>query len=74
MKHLTTKERGSNMAEIYYTDEYTDENGKQWLSINGDTHYPLDQWSKEEAIEDYLSPEAEEKRQEFFYRAWGFYD
>lgn len=62
------------MAEIYYENEYTDENGKKWLSINGDTDYPLDQWTKEEAEKDYLSPEAEQERQLDFMRAYGFFD
>lgn len=62
------------MAEIYYENEYTDENGERWLSINGDTDYPLNRWTKEEARKDYLSPEAEEERLLFTYEAWGFFD
>lgn len=62
------------MSEIIYTDEYTDDDGKKWYVINGDTHYPLDSWTKEEAKRDYLSSEAEMKRDEFFRRVNGFYD
>ena len=44
------------MSKIYYENTYTDENGIEWLSINGDTDYSLDKWTKEEARKDYLSP------------------
>ena len=47
------------MSKIYYENTYTDENGIEWLSINGDTDYSLDKWTKEEARKDYLSPESE---------------
>lgn len=62
------------MAKIYYESEYTDEKGKKWFCINRDTEYPLDQWSKEDAREDYLKPESELERQIDFMRAYGFYD
>ena len=62
------------MSKIYYMNEYTDEKGKKWLSINGDTDYPLDQWSKEDAIDDYLSPESEIERDIETRQAFGFYD
>lgn len=62
------------MAEIYYESEYEDEHGVKWLSINGDTHYSLEDWSKEEARADYLSPESETERTIDNMRAWGFYD
>lgn len=44
------------------------------LSINGDTDYPLNEWTKEEARKDYLSPKSETERQVDFMRAYGFYD
>lgn len=62
------------MEKIY--DEYikTDEEGAQWLIINGSNGYRLDKWTKEEAEADFLSPEAEIERQIAFCRAYGFYD
>lgn len=42
------------MSKIYYENTYTDNNGIEWLSINGDTDYPLNEWTKEEARKDYL--------------------
>ena len=30
------------MSKIYYENTYTDENGIEWLSINGDTDYGVD--------------------------------
>lgn len=62
------------MAEIYYTNKYTDENGIVWLNINGDTDYNLDKWTEEEAKAAYLSVESELKRLHDTYEAWGFYD
>lgn len=62
------------MAQIYYENIYTDKNGIKWLSINGDTDYSLNEWTKEEARKDYLSPESETQRQIDFMRANGFYD
>ena len=62
------------MLKIYYENTYTDENGIEWLSINGDTDYSLDKWTKEETRKDYLSPESEIERQVDFMRAYGFYD
>ena len=62
------------MAKIYYENTYTDENGIEWLSINGDTDYPLNEWTKEEARKNYLSPKSEMERQVDFMRAYGFYD
>lgn len=62
------------MSKIYYENTYTDENGIEWLSINGDTDYSLDKWTKEEARKDYLSSESEIERQVDFMRAYGFYD
>ena len=62
------------MSKIYYENIYTDENGVEWLSINGDTDYSLDKWTKEEARKDYLSPESEIERQVDFMRSYGFYD
>lgn len=68
------KKKGNNMAKIYYENTYTDENGIEWLSINGDTDYPLNEQTKEEARKDYLNPESETQRQIDFMRVNGFYD
>lgn len=57
------------MREIYYTEE---RNGEFW--INGDTGYDLEHWTKEEAIADYQSEEAELQDKLDFMRAYGFYD
>lgn len=62
------------MAQIYYENTYTDENGIEWLSINGDTEYSLNKWTKEEARADYLSEESIIQRQIDFMSANGFYD
>lgn len=62
------------MSKIYHENTYTDENGIEWLSINGDTDYPLNEWTKEEARKNYLSPKSEIERQVNFMRAYGFYD
>ena len=62
------------MTEIYYEYIEKDENGIEYLTINGDTSYPLNEWTKEEARKDYLSPESETERQIDFMRANGFYD
>ena len=63
-----------NMAQIYYENIYTDENGIEWLSINGDTEYPLNEWTKEEARADYLSEKSTIQRQVDFMNDYGFYD
>lgn len=57
------------MREIYYTDE---RDGEFW--INGSTSYDLKQWTKEEAIADYQSEEAELQDKLDFMRAYGFFD
>lgn len=31
------------MSKIYYKNTYTDENGIEWLNINGYTNYPLNE-------------------------------
>lgn len=62
------------MSKIYYENTYRDENGIEWLRINGDTDYPLNEWTKEEARKNYLSPKSEMERQVNFMRAYGFYD
>lgn len=61
-------------SKIYYENTYTDENGVEYLSINGDTEYPLNEWTKEEARADYLSEESTTQRQVGFMTAYGFYD
>ncbi len=61
-------------GEIYYTDIKTDDKGRKWFYINGDTGYALDAWTEEDAKKDYLSKEAYLKRLESNYRAWGYYD
>ena len=69
------RQKGKNMeSKIYYTDEYTDENGKKWYCINGDTSYDLAHWSKEDAEKDYCSEAATLERQLDYMRAYGFYD
>ena len=60
--------------EIYYTSRSTDETGTEWLIINGDTHYPLNHWTEEEAIRDYTSEEAAIKDTISFMESNGFYD
>ena len=62
------------MRKIYWTDTYTDENGVMWYNINGDTHYPLNEWTKGEAEADYLKPESEEERILSDMRAYGYFD
>ncbi len=42
--------------------------------INGTDGYNLDEFTPEEAEQDYLSPEREEERTIEFMRAYGFYD
>lgn len=54
--------------------EYEDENGVKWLAINGSTHYPLDQWTKEEAIKDYQSPQNAMEDYAATMRAYGAYE
>lgn len=44
------------MAEIYDEHIETDEDGAQWLIINGSEGYRLDKWTREEAEADFLSP------------------
>lgn len=61
-------------TQIWYTEEITDKRGRKWYRINGDTSYPLDQWTKEEAEADYNSEKATLERQIDFMRANGFYD
>lgn len=61
--------------KVWYTNEYTDEKGKKWFSINGDTHYSLASgWTKEDAINDYTSPEHYIEDQVNTMRVFGFYD
>lgn len=61
--------------EIYYTSKYTDENGRHWLSINGDTHYDLDSgWTVKTAKADYKSPEHATEYYTDTMRAFGAYD
>ncbi len=62
------------MSEIYYTSEYTDENGEKWYCINGEVHYSLEKWTKEEAEADYTSEEETIKRQISYMESYGFYD
>lgn len=50
------------MTKIIYTDEYLDERGTTWFSINGEKPYNLSNWTKAQAIADFLSPESEMKR------------
>ena len=61
--------------EIYYTKKYTDENGRHWFSINGDTHYDLDSgWTVKTAKADYKSPEHAVEYYTDTMRAFGAYD
>ena len=61
--------------EIYYTKKYTDENGRHWFSINGDTHYDLDSgWTVKTAKADYKSPEHAAEYYTETMRAFGAYD
>lgn len=62
------------MEEEVYTLEEQERDGKLWLVINGDTMYPLDRWTREDAIADYESPAAYNRRMDAFYRAYGYYD
>lgn len=63
------------MLRVYYTSEYTDDKGKRWFVINGDTHYDLSSgWTKDSAIADYTSPQNAIDDQVNTMRAFGFYD
>lgn len=61
-------------GEIYYTDIKTDNNGKKWFYINGDTGYDLSTWTEENAKAHYLSFEGYCERLQATYNAWGYYD
>ena len=59
--------------KIYTIREETHEDGVYFF-INGDTGYKATDWTIEDAINDYLSPNGYEFRVNAFYKAWGFYD
>ena len=72
VKYLPVEKYTTN-ANIY-TLKVEKRDGKTWYVINGDTMYLSPDWSLQDAIEHYLSPEAEEERDEAFREAYGFYD
>ena len=72
-KMIRQIERGREM-EIYYKRKYTDEEGHEWLEINGDTAYDLTEWTEEEAIDNYTSPEHRIEMLVFMMEAFGYYD
>lgn len=61
---------GTDTGEIWSFEERTDENGEKWYVINQDTHYPMSQWTEEEARADYSSEESIRERYNDLYRAW----
>ena len=60
-------------AGLYRVDRRKDMNG-EWIVINGDTLDPVDRWTPEKAIADFLSAEHKEADINAHYRAWGYWD
>ena len=58
---------------IYSVVHIKDDDG-DWIFVNGESGYSTEHYTPEEAVADYLTPEAEEARLNLFYRANGFWD
>ena len=66
--------QAANASSIYYTSIQIDPDGSVWYWINGDTGYPLSEWTTSEAEADYQSAKAAIERKVSFMQANGFYD
>ena len=60
----------SDGGVIHTVEEITDENGEEFIVINGSTYYPKKHFTAGEAKRDFKSEKSIQERADFEYRVW----